>query len=289
MKKRIPLKRKNTYTWREGNSFTLLKNGDIFLPRMFEAIDSSSDFVLLEMYLVEAGELIKDFVAALCRAAERGVSVHILIDGYGGASLAMDERERLENSGAKLNYFNPLRYHKWRGNLHRDHRKLLIVDGKIAFTGGLGIADDFSPELKGGQFWRETMVEIVGPVISDWQDSFKQLWLKCSKASLELKAPEQLPLQSGQKGRVSISGRHKKGVIRALIKQIRGGRNRIWLTTAYFIPTWKIRRALGKAVRSGCDVRILLPGPITDHQSVRRIGHLFYQSLLRNGVRIFEY
>ena len=289
MKKSVRLTRKSTYKWREGNSFRLLKNGDLFLPPMFEAIDSSSDFVLLEMYLVEAGELIKDFVAALCRAAERGVSVYILLDGYGGAGLAMDERERLGNSGVKLNYFNPLRYHKWRGNLHRDHRKLLIVDGKIAFTGGLGLADDFSPELKAGKFWRETMVEIAGPVILDWQDSFKQLWLKCSKTNLKLKSLKYPSIPSGQLGRVSLSSRTKKEVFGSLIKQIRSGRDRVWLTTAYFIPTWKIRRALGKAARSGCDVRILLPGPVTDHQSVRRIGHLFYQSLLRNGVRIFEY
>lgn len=289
MKKRIRLKRKNTYSWREGNSFKLLKNGDLFLPRMFESIDSSSDYILLEMYLVQAGELIGLFVDALCRAAERGVSVYILLDGYGAAGLTMDERERLEISGAKLSYFNPLKYHKWRGNLHRDHRKLLIVDGRVAFTGGFGIADDFSPQLIGSMFWRETMVEISGPAISDWHDSFKQLWAKCSKTSLELRPPEQALLQAGQTGRVSISGRHKKEVIRSLIKQIRGGRHRIWLTTPYFIPTWKIRRALRKAVRSGCDVRILLPGPITDHQPVRRIGHIFYQSLLRNGIRIFEY
>lgn len=289
MKKRIRLKKKPTYNWREGNSFKLLKNGDMFLPRMFEAIDSSCNYVLLEMYLVEAGELIGLFVDALCLAAARDVSVCILLDGYGAAGLSMDERERLEGSGAKLVYFNPLKYHKWRGNLHRDHRKLLIVDGKVAFTGGLGLADDFSPQLKGSLFWRETVVEIRGPVILDWYDSFKELWKKCSNTAFEVKTLKSTAIPSGQLGRVSLSSRTKKEVFRSLIKQIRSGRERVWLTTAYFIPTWKIRRALRKAARSGCDVRILLPGPMTDHQPVRRIGHLFYQSLLRNGIRIFEY
>ncbi|MDT8317033.1 MAG: phospholipase D-like domain-containing protein [bacterium] len=289
MKKRSPLKRKNSYNWREGNSFKLLKNGDLFLPRMFEAIEYSNDYILLEMYLVQTGELIRRFVDALCLAAERGVSVYILLDGYGAAGLAMDERERLEKSGARLSYFNPLRYWKWRSNLHRDHRKLLIVDGKVAFTGGLGIADDFSPEHAGPEFWRETMVEIAGPVVSDWHDSFRHLWLKCSKTNLKVKAMENAVIPSGQIGRVTLSGHAKKEVFRSLIKQVRSGRHRVWLTTAYFIPTWKIRRALRKAVRAGCDVRILVPGPITDHQSVRRIGHIYYQSLLRNGIRIFEY
>ena len=289
MKKHLHLKRKNVYSWQAGNSFKLLKNGDLFLPRMFEAINSSADYILLEMYLVDEGELISLFVDALCLAAERGVAVYILFDGYGAAGLAVNERERLEDSGARLAYFNPLRYRKWRGNLHRDHRKLLIVDGKLAFTGGIGIADDFSPELTGPLFWRETMVEISGPVISDWHDSFKQLWGKCSKINFKPKAPANPAVSSGQVGRVSLSSPNRKEILRSLVNQIRGSRYRVWLTTAYFIPTWKIRRALRKAARAGCDVRILLPGPITDHPPIRRIGHLYYQSLLKNGARIFEY
>ena len=227
MKKLIRIKKKNSYSWQEGNSFKLLKNGDLFLPRMFEAIHSARDYILLEMYLVQAGGLIKLFVDALCRAAERGISVYILLDGYGAANLGMDQSKRLENSGAKLTYFNPLRYWKWRDNLHRDHRKLLIVDGKTAFTGGLGLADDFSPEHKGPLFWRETMVEICGPVISDWDDSFKQLWVKCSKTTLELKPIKNAFISSGQLGRVSLSSHAKKEVLRSLIKQIRAGRRRI--------------------------------------------------------------
>lgn len=292
MKKLILKKQKASYEWRAGNSFTLLKDGSSFLPRMIEAINSSSNYILFEMYFVQSGELTRLFVAALSRAARRGVSVYMLFDGYGSLNFNADERVSLKNSGVQLTYCNPLRYWKWRHNLHRDHRKLLLIDGRLAFTGGFGLSDEFSPDDKGRQFWRETVLEIKGPVIKDWHDSFRQQWAKWSRLPLEVKSPQYPSGQTKQgdkRGRVSISAHYKKDVIRSLINHIRISKERVWLTTAYFIPTWKIRRALRKAARSGTDVRLLLPGSITDHQSVRRIGHLYYKSLLRNGIRIYEY
>lgn len=289
-----PLKihnRKNRYRlpWREGNRFDVLVDGGSFYPPMLEAIAAAQRYVLLEMYLAESGNVADRFVDAFCAAAERGVEIYIVLDDLGTRGLARAERERLERAGCHIVIYNPLRLGKWLHNLARDHRKLLLVDGAVGFVGGTGITDHFDPQVSGDRRWRETMMRIRGPVLADWQALFEETWARCGgKGEIPPCAPRFH--QAGKRGCViSSHGLAEQDITRMLLNYVYSAQQRVWLSTAYFAPTRRIRRALRHAARRGIDVRLLLASPYTDHPPVRHAGRRFYGRLLHQGVRIFEF
>jgi len=281
------------FPWRYGHSFRLLVDGGAFYPAMLVSIAEAKRYVLMEMYLFESGQVADRFIAALTSSAASGVRVYLLLDDLGSLLLSRRDRQRLAAGGVTLIFFNPLRARAWRGNLHRDHRKLLLVDGEVAFTGGAGICDHFDPDVQPELFWHELMLEVRGPTVADWQTLFTETWNRVrgpDAPKLSLPAPRGLP-GDGQPGRVSLHGsaqRHSEIMI-SFVRHVRHAERRVWMATAYFLPSWKIRRALRRAAHRGVDVRLLLPGPRTDHPRVRKIGHRHYEKLLRSGVRIFEY
>ncbi len=283
------LKHPDPHPWRDGNRCRLLVDGGSFFPAMLQAIAHARHSVHLELYLFESGRLADRFIDALSAAAGRGCAVRLLLDDFGCAKLNEKDRQRLREGGVELAFYNPLHYGALRRSLFRDHRKLLLVDGRLAFTGGAGITDEFddTPQRPG---WHETMVEIRGPVLRDWQRLFANNWRLWSGRSLESSSYRPRPLVGGLPGRVVVNApTTQMAVIRSLIRQLRTARQRAWISTAYFLPSWKLRRELRRAVRRGVDVRLLLPGPITDHTLIRQAGRRFYARLLRAGVRIYEY
>jgi phosphatidylserine/phosphatidylglycerophosphate/cardiolipin synthase-like enzyme len=276
------------FPWRAGNHFELLIDGSRFFPRMLTAIDTAQRTVLLEMYLVESGTVASRFIEALACAARRGVSVKLLLDDYGATGLAATDREHLCAAGVRLAFYNRLRSAKLLGNLFRDHRKLLLVDDRIAFVGGAGLTDDFDPPGRPEAAWRETMLAIHGPVLADWQALFHEAWNRHAPPS---RSPAPIPPAAGeQPGRVTAThGLLRQDIKRSLLARLHGAREHVWLATAYFFPPWRMRRLLRRAARRGVDVRLLLPGPVTDHPAARHAGRHLYQRLLQSGVRIFEY
>jgi cardiolipin synthase len=290
------------FPWREGNHFEILVDGTAFFPHMLRAIRAAAHFVLLEMYLFESGVIADRFIATLLEAAERGVRCYLLLDAFGCLRLTRDDRERLAHPNVSVVYFNPLPsssllYNLYRilwqrmtHGLNRNHRKLLLVDGRLAFSGGAGITDDVEPPRAPQLRWRETMIEIRGPVVGDWQHLFMDTWNNSAPTTGTLPSMTPVLAVDGQRGRVTINeARRRIGIQHSLNAHLRGARRRIWFATAYFIPSWSIRRRLRRAARSGIDVRLLLPGPITDHPGARYASRRYYGRLLRNGVRIYEY
>jgi len=290
------------FPWREGNHFEILVDSSAFLPRMLDAIDASRQTVLLEMYLVESGTVAERFIHALLTAAERGVQIRLLFDDFGSQKLGAHDRKRLAHRNIQCVYYNPLTsystlynlyrivWQKTHRGLYRNHRKLLLVDGKIAFVGGAGIIDAVDSPRAPGMRWRETMVAIQGPVLGDWQQLFTESWNKLVKQALTLPTVTPATISKGQTGRVTVNeARLRTGIQRSLLKQLMDARQRIWFATAYFIPTWSIRRKLKRAASNGVDVRLLLPGPVTDHPGVRHASHRYYGRLLKSGIRIYEY
>ncbi|MFQ5470248.1 MAG: phosphatidylserine/phosphatidylglycerophosphate/cardiolipin synthase family protein [Gammaproteobacteria bacterium] len=279
------------FPWREGNRFELLEDGDEFFPRMLDAISSAQSFVLLEIYLIESGAVADRFIGSLISAAEKGIQIYISFDDFGSIGLNDADRKRLVRKNIHTAFYNPVRYREFFQNFHRDHRKLLIIDGAVAYVGGTGIADQFDPPKHAERKWRETMVEVTGPIVRDWQTLFKDAWCHLSSVEIEEKTTiDQSPLEEGALGRVVISGEASAHEIsRSLIKRIRNAESRIWFATAYFIPSWKLRRALIKAAKRGIEVRLLLPGKFTDHPGIRHAGRRFYSRLLRHGIKIFEF
>lgn len=278
------------FPWRKDNDFRLLVDGDHFIPVMLEAIDNASEQVLLEMYLFESGHLAGLFIDALCSAVQRGVNVCVMLDDYGARALLKHDRNRLTASGVHLTFFNPLRYGKLRRNLFRDHRKVLVVDNTVAFTGGLGITDEFDPAAGTRHYWHETVVEIKGPVLQDWRALFIDNWNRWSQEKLGHATSASPRVQNGALGRVTCTGGAARAEIKAsFLKRIHQAEHRVWMATAYFVPSWKLLRALCRAASTDCDVRLLLPGKHTDHPAIRHAGRRYYSRLLRHGVRIFEY
>jgi len=278
------------FPWRSGNRFELLVDGARFFPRMLEAIESARRYVLLEIYLFESGVVAARFIDALTRAVGRGVTVKLLLDDFGALGLTTADREKLAGAGIDLRFYNPIRFRERLRNMFRDHRKLLIVDGAAAFVSGAGITDDFDLQKDPGHSWRETAIHVRGPVLADWQALFLGVWNHHAPEPLNLFALQPVAHADGMSGRVTVtSALVRQDIKRSLYSRVRHAKRRVWIATAYFVPSRKVRRALRQAARRGVDVQLLLPGPYTDHPAIRHAGRRFYTRMLRAGVRIFEY
>lgn len=283
-------RRKYQFPWRDGNRFELLVDGRLFFPRMIEAVGSARHHVLLEIYLFESGVVATRFIDAFVLAVRRGVTVKLMLDDFGAMKLSRHDRDRLLQGGVDLLFFNPIHFRRHLQNMFRDHRKMLIVDGEVAFVSGAGIADEFDSPVRPERSWRETAVCIRGPVLEDWQVLFARLWNRHAQTALNLPAPAAPAAPDGMRGRVTLTTALAiQEIKRSLYNRVRHAERRVWIQTAYFVPSRKVRRALRQAAGRGVDVRLLLPGPYTDHPAIRHAGRRFYTGLLRAGARIFEY
>lgn len=285
------------FPWRSGNRFALLCDGERFFPRMLEAIDGAERQIELELYLVESGSCAEALLDRLLAARARGVRVRCLFDAFGSLKLANAWVEQLQDAGGEFRRYNPLRWKAGLRNLFRDHRKLLLVDERVAYVGGTGATDDFWSARSNTSAWHEVMVEMDGPIVADWQRLFERQWqatfgVRAWRPREEVLLTRLPPMPNSGQGLARVAyadaGQHRD-ILQALIRSLRGAHQRIWLATPYFLPTWKVRRALRKAAQRGVDVRLLLTGRLTDHAPVRYAGQRYYPSLLRAGIRIFEY
>lgn len=285
------------FPWREGNRFRLLIDGGEFFPRMLAAIEAAGAQVDLELYLLQEGACASRLADSLCAAARRGVTVRCLFDALGSRGLGRRLAQRLRAAGVQLRWYNPLSWRRGLHNLYRDHRKLLLVDGRLAWVGGSGATDDFwQPQRTAPSRWHELMVEIHGAVVDDWQTLFERQWQACAGDCAwrphvrPLAHLPSRPLPGAGLARVAYAdAQQHRDILHALLRNLAHARGRIWLATPYFLPGWKVRKALRKAARRGVDVRLLLTGRLTDHPPVRYAGQRYYPRLLRSGVRIFEY
>ncbi|MGD8497375.1 MAG: phospholipase D-like domain-containing protein [Chromatiales bacterium] len=275
---------------RAGNRIRMLVDGDVFFPTMLSAIASAGREILLEMYLVEDGTIATRFSSALAAAARRGVGVYALLDDLGARGLGSAHRRELSKAGVAVAYYNPVSTRRVRRSLHRDHRKLLLIDGGLAYVGGAGLVDSFSSETAGAHHWHDLMLELQGPCAADWRMLFDEAWSRSSRTELPATPLRPGASPDGVRGRVSVGmGPGRQEITRSLLQRIRKSRQRIWLATAYFAPTRRLRKQLKRAARRGIDVRLLLPGARSDHPLVWYAGRRYYGRLLRQGVRIFEY
>ena len=277
------------WPWRPGNNFLFLHENADFFTRMLAAIDGAHSYVLLEMYLIASGALATRFITALCDARARGLRVCVLLDGFGALGLRRADRRRLRDAGVELRFFNPLAAGKGLANLLRDHRKLLLADGRLAFVGGAGLTNEFAPEAPRGP-WRELMLQIEGPVVADWQRAFARTWRRFGP-ELAIPAPAAcVPQPHGAPGRLALSEARQRSVLASgVLRRIDRACVRVWIMSAYFVPSRRFRKVLRRTARRGVDVRLLLPGPRTDHPWVRQAARRFYGKLMRSGVSICEY
>ncbi len=273
---------------RHHNQFQLLADGALFFPAMLAAIRGARHHVILEMYLLESGATLSQFIDAIVESAKRGVESFLLFDDFGALGINRADRQRLAgHANIHLEFYNPINYRKWRRLLSRNHRKLLLVDNRIAFIGGTGITDHFA----GDHGWHDFMVQVEGECVQDWLTLFADNWPGTGDEIDKLKAiPHTPPATAQQPGRTTIAQLLSHQEIQSsLLRRLKSARQRAWITTAYFAPSWRLRRALKRAAQRGVDVRLILQGPHTDHPAVRHAGRRFYHHLLKHRVRIFEY
>jgi len=276
--------------WRSNNQVQLHINAEAFFPAMLEGIKQARHYILLEMYLFESGIVATQFIENFVEAANRGVKVYLLLDDYGCRGLKAKDRKLLEHDNIAINYYNPLRYGAYRRNLFRDHRKILVIDQTAAYIGGAGITDEFRTFDKFNPGWRETMIEVRGNCVPDWVTAFCHVWELYDKIELTSKQNNQTNADRNTRCRVVCGlGSGRQSIKKSIVNQIRGSQKQCWIATAYFVPSFKIRRALYRAAQRGIDVRLLLPGPISDHPAIRLAARRFYYNLLRAGVKIYEY
>lgn len=279
-----------TFPWRSGHQVELLVNGDVFFPHMFNAVHHASSFICLEIYLCDSGTVTSQLITALKQAHARQVKIYLLIDNYGARQLNQNDRKQLEQVCTQVIFFNPFKASQPVRSLIRDHRKLLLVDNRVAFIGGAGFTDEFI-DTDDQPGWHDIMLKIHGPVINDIYQMFRELWNTQSSVQLSKDVPVS-PAINDMKGRAHLlcsQGGQRHEIIRAITHQIVHAKHRIWFTSPYFVSTRKLRSALSKAAQRGVDVRLLLPGEKSDHPWVSHAVRRFYHSFLRAGVRVYEY
>ncbi len=284
-----------SFPWRHQNSFQLLVDSKHFYPPMLAAIENARHFIILEQYLVSSGQVLEQFIQALTKAAQRGIQIFILFDDYGTRTISQADRQRLKQQNMYFVSYNPFQWQKLYSSMRRNHRKLLLVDNKIAYVGGAGLSDDYQAtqdKLDDRKLmnWHDIMLEIEGQVVSDWYQSFEQIWQTSSPLALPVPTDTNISAELSQSGRVLLArGPGRNSIIKSALRNIKRSKQQVWIATPYFLTTRKLRHALSSAAKRNVDVRLLLPGPISDHPWISHAARRYYRRLLHNGVKIYEY
>jgi cardiolipin synthase A/B len=272
------------------NRAVLLQNGDGFFPAMLQAIREARESVNMEMFIFDDGEVGTEFARALSEKAREGVEVRLLIDDYGSSLGALEDQ--MKAAGVKVRAYKPLRIYTIYKIGNRTHRKILTVDGKIGFTGGVGIDDRWKGNARNPKEWRETMVQLEGPVVAQLQSIFMEDWVHTTGEVLHgNKQFPPLPAVGEVLAQAIASSRGDPSSMAKLLYYmgIQAARRTIWIENAYFVPDRQIRRGLVNAVARGVDVRIVVPGRHIDVPIVRMASRFHYGELLDGGVKIYEY
>jgi len=280
-----------------GNRLTLLDSGREYFPALIAAFDAAGSDIHLETYIYANDAVGQAISAALCRAAMRGVRVHVTVDGFGGRNFANDFLPTLLAAGVQAMLYRPeispwrLRRHR----LRRLHRKLAVIDGRIGFVGGVNIVDDENAPV-GMRPRYDYAVRVEGPLVAAMLHAVRRMWEIVAWANFKrryrLLAPLRAPLAPvGQQHAAFIvrdNIRHRNDILNAYLDAIRQAQDEILIANAYFLPGVRFGRALYAAARRGVRVTVLLQGK-TDHPLLRYATQTLYRTLLTAGIRIFEY
>ena len=275
-----------------GNRVTALQNGDEAFPAMLEAIRSAKRSVNFEGYIFWDGEAGSDFAAALSERARAGIPTNVVVDWMGSQKLGDELEEQMRQAGVRLVYYRPLRWYTLDRLNHRTHRKLLVVDGRIGFNGGLGVADLFRGHAQDEDHWRDSQFRAEGPVVAQMQSSFLDNWIETGGELLD--GPAYFPRLDSAGGQwaqavQSSPGGGTEDLRLMYMLALASATRRILIANSYFVPNSLAVDMLLAARRRGVDVQIIVPGKLGDAAIVRRASRAKWGPLLEAGVRIYEY
>ena len=276
----------------EGNRVETLLNGDRIFPSMLRAIRSATKTVTFETYIYWSGEIGKQFAEALSDRAANGVKVHVVLDWVGSQKIDESSLEKMRKSGVEIEQYHPPRWYTLNRMNNRTHRKLLIIDGRIGFTGGVGIADKWAGSAQDPEHWRDTHYRLQGPAVAQMQAAFTDNWTKITGRVLHTTDyfPAQQPA-GGLYAQVFKSSRDGGADSMHLmyLMSIAAAARTIHLSMAYFAPDEITLQALVDALKRGVKVQIILPGPHIDSELVQRASRATWGELLKLGAEIYEY
>ena len=276
-----------------GNEIEVFINGDEIFPAMIETMRGAQRSLNFLSYLYWSGDIAREVAAALCDRAAAGVEVNVLLDAVGSAKMDRDLIRQMDDSGVTFAYFRPPKPYAVRRLNNRTHRTLLIADGEIGMTGGVGIAPQWTGNAQDPDHWRDTHVRVRGPVVRGLQGAFAENWLEATGDVLvgSKYLPPLEPLNDdGAMQVVRSTATVGDTNIEALyFVAIESARESLHLTSAYFAPRPAFVKSLADAAQRGVDVRVLVPGPHIDKEFVRQAGRAVYEQLLDAGVRIYEF
>lgn len=277
-----------------GNEYEVLTNGDQFFPAMLDAIRHAQRRISFETYIFAKGSVADQFTEALVAAAERGVRVEIVVDAFGSSDMSDETVERLRRAGARVSRFGKLRWYTVENLNYRTHRKILVVDGRVAFTGGVGVGDHWLGHAQDPDHWRDTMVRVTGPLARLMEGAFNENFVETADGPV---APIVDPLQSPpapapEDAAFIVRSSPTDGandLKRLYLLTIASATRTLDICTPYFIidesSEWSLRRAAARGVR----IRILVEGDHTDAKPVKYASREYYQKLLDMGIAIYEY
>ena len=275
-----------------GNRVDTLVNGREIFPAMLAAIKSARKTVTFETYIYWSGRIGKEFADALADRARSGVRVHVLVDWVGSSRMDSNYLDTMKKAGVEIEKYHPPRWYTLHKLNNRTHRKLLIVDGRVGFTGGVGIADEWDGNAEDPAHWRDTHFRLEGPAVAQMQAAFVDNWLKVTGNVLDGRdyfPPETVVgPELGQVFKSSREGGSESMHLMYLLSTVSAARN-IDLAMAYFVPDELTETALVEALARGVKFRMIMPGPYTDTEVLRKASRAKWGRLLRAGAEIYEY
>ena len=280
-----------------GNRLTLLNSGEAYFPALLAAISSAKQEIYLESYIFADDEIGHEVATALCLAAARGVRVNVTVDGFGARNFATDFMPRLTAAGVRAMQYRPEigRFHLKRHRLRRLHRKLAVIDARVAYVGGINVINDFNAPADMCPRY-DYAVQLEGPGVGQVHHAVRRMWEIVSWANFKRRfrlAPPATPCceKAGEQTAAFLirdNIRHRNDILHAYIQAIADAKNDILIANAYFLPGVRFARALRAAAKRGVRITILLQGK-TDHPLLRFATQALYAAALEIGIRIFEY
>jgi cardiolipin synthase len=275
-----------------GSRVVDLQNGDLIFPAMLEAIRSAKKTISFESYIYWSGRVGKDFAEALSERSSAGVACHLLLDWVGSDKMDKEQLRTMEGAGVQIERYHPLTWHTLSKMNNRTHRKILVVDGTVGFTGGVGIADHWLGNAQSHYHWRDSHYRLEGPAVDQIQASFMDNWLKTRSEFLHREAYFPEVAKAGEmQAQVfkSSAGEGSESVRLMYLLSIAAAVHSIRIANAYFVPDDLSVQALCEASRRGVRIEIIVPGSVTDEQIVGHASRSRWGPLLEADVAIFQF
>ena len=277
----------------QGNQITVLENGDEFFPLLLKEIANARESVHVESYIWWKGAICEQIANALAAKAREGVEVRLLVDASGGHKMDDNLEKLMKDAGVRLAFFHPIRFSNLGRLNNRDHRKMMIIDGRTGFIGGYGFAEEWTGHAQDKDHWRDTGLRVTGPVVNRLQAAFCENWIE---ETGEVPAGEQYfpHLAATGSTQAHVAYTSPTGTISSVqvlyYMAIKAARREIIIQNPYLLPDQDALDAFGEAVKRGVDVKIMVPAAsATDSPIVQHASHHRYGELLERGVKIWEY